>query len=231
MAILGWPFASSGQGTFQNFNFESGNPGAITFSASVPISSALPGWTAEISGVSQTDVGYNYFPPGPQGPAGVSLLGPGGAWPALDGSYSVLLTGGNGSASISQTGLIPNQAQLLTFEVVEGLEGGGSLAVLVGGQPITFSALATEPNYTVYGADISAWAGKMENLTFDASPGVPLTYWEIDDTTFSPATAPEPTPVALMGIGGVTVALFRLRRKPFSALSHNHNLNLNLNPI
>jgi hypothetical protein len=212
MAVLAWPCASSGQGTFQNLNFESGNPGAITFSDSVPVSSALPGWTAEINGVSQTDVGYNYFPPGPQGPAGVSLIGPGGAWPALDGSYSVLLTGGNGSASISQTGLIPNQAQSLTFEVAEGLEGGGSLALLVGGQPLLFSELATEPNCTVYGANISAWAGKTETLTFDASPGVPLTYWEIDDITFSPATVPEPTPVALTGIGGVTLALYRLYR-------------------
>jgi hypothetical protein len=155
-AVLAWPCASSGQGTFQNLDFELGNPGAITFSDSVPISTALPFWTAEINGVAQTDVGYNYFPPGPQGPAGVSLIGPGGAWPPLDGGYSVLLTGGNASASISQTGLIPNQAQSLTFEVDEGLEGGGSLAVLVGGQPLSFSALATEPNYTVYGANISA---------------------------------------------------------------------------
>jgi hypothetical protein len=213
VAILAWPCASPGQGTFQNLNFESGNPGAIIFSASVPTSSALPGWTAEINGVSQTDVGYNYFPPGPEGPAGVSLIGPDGAWPPLDGSYSVLLTGGNGSASISQTGQMPNQAQSLTFEVAEGLEGGGSLAVLVGGQPLSFSALATEPNYTVYGANISAWAGKTENLTFDASPGIPLTYWEIDDITFSPATAPEPASLALTAIGGVTVALYRLYRR------------------
>jgi hypothetical protein len=209
IAIFACSYPVSGQGTFDNLDFESGNPGSITFSSSVPVSSVLPDWTATIDGVQQTDVGYNYFPPGPSGPAGVSLIGPGGAWPALDGTYSVLLTGGTGEASISQTAVIPMEAQSLTFEVEEGLEGRGSLAVSIGGQSLSLLPLATEPNYTLYGTDISAWAGAREDLTFEASAGFPLTYWEIDDISFSPTAVPEPTPIALTGIGGIALALSR----------------------
>jgi hypothetical protein len=196
---------------FENLNFESANIGSTIFSTSVPVSSALPDWMVTIGGVQQTDVGVNAFSTG--APA-VSLIAPGGPLPAIDGDYSVFLTGSTAIASISQTALIPSGTQSLFFEAQQGTGGGGNgaLAVTVGTESIPITPVAIEPTYTLYGANLSAWAGDTEDLTFsalDATSG--LNNWELDDISFSQtALTPEPIPLILTAIGGL---LFAARKR------------------
>jgi hypothetical protein len=197
------------QGTFQNLNFELADPGQFS-SFSVPISSALPGWTVAIGGVQQADVGYNAFS---TGAPFVSLIGPGHG--PLDGNYSVLLTGSaapTATAAISQTAGIPSGTESLYFDAQQGTGGAanGVLQVMVGSQIVQITPLTIEPNYTEYGANISAWGGDTEQLTFTALGTTSgLNNWEIDDISFSTQSVPEPTPLILTGLGAVVFALYR----------------------
>ncbi|HEX3720088.1 MAG TPA: hypothetical protein VH595_19235 [Verrucomicrobiae bacterium] len=83
--------------------------------------------------------------------------------------------GGTASdASISQTGTIPASAQSLLFEE-QGLQGAanpqlgvGNFAVLIGDQSIPLEVVSSGANYTLYGANISAWDGQSKELTFSA---------------------------------------------------------------
>jgi hypothetical protein len=139
------------------------------------------------------------------------LIGPGNdpGFAPIDGYYSVLLQGTFSSSlpAISQTGLIPAGTQSLFFEAQAGIEG---LDVLVGTQSVPITAVGTGPNYTLYGATISAWAGQTEQLTFAAQESTAgLNNWVLDDISFSPQAVPEPSPLALTGIGAVLFALYR----------------------
>jgi hypothetical protein len=148
------------------------------------------------------------------GATGVDLVTPPNA---IDGNYSVYLEGGlvqNGSgftpaaATLVQTGLIPAGTQSLLFKAVPGL---GTFDVDIGDQSIPFTAVGNGPNYTVtYAANISAWAGQVQQLSFSAiSDGMGINQWNIDDISFSPNPVPEPNPLALTGIGGLLFALYR----------------------
>ena len=198
------------QGTFENLNFEQANP--VSSGVGYPpyyvtAASALPYWTVTIGGVQQTQVLEN--DPSLGSPE-VMLVGPGGPTAALDGNYSVLLEGSDAIASISQTGLIPGGTQSLLFEAEKGFggAGNGNLSVLIGTQTLSITPLATQPTYTLYGANISAWAGQSEELTFSALEGG-LNNWTIDDISFSPGAVPEPNPLALTAIGGLLFAVYR----------------------
>jgi hypothetical protein len=201
---------------FENLNFEQANPvivvGSPYYPYGVTAATALPNWMVSLGGVSQTQITEN----SPStGSSWVSLVGPGDLYGSpIDGNYSVLLQGGGPapSASISQTGLIPAGMQSVFFEAQAG---AGTLDVLVGTQDVPFFVIGSGPNYTLYGGNISAWAGYSEPLTFSAlqySGG--LNDWEIDDISFSQtAITPEPSPLILTGIGGLIFALHRRLRQ------------------
>jgi len=196
--------STQAQGTFQNLNFESANVGSLTFAFSVPVSSALPAWTVNIGSIQQTGIGYNA--PSTGAPA-VWLIGPGygpTGFAPIDGNYSVILQGSftASAPSISQTGLIPDGTQSLLFEAQAG---SGALNILVGTQIVPFADVGNGPNYTLYGINISEWAGQTEQLTFSALQGYTgMNDWTIDDISFSTtAIAPEPNIVALTAIGGL----------------------------
>jgi hypothetical protein len=201
------------QGTFQNLNFEQANPVFVSGPDSpydATTASALPGWTVLIGGVQQSVVTVN----NPTlGAPWVSLVGPGThfGFSPIDGDYSVLLQGYAGTVAISQTGLIPSGTQSLLFESATGLLQPGLLEVSVGTQDVPLVAVGTGPNYTLYGANISAWAGQTDALTFSAAPGGAfINNWELDDISFSPnAVTPEPSPLVLTGFGGLLFALCR----------------------
>ncbi len=120
---------------------------------------------------------------------------------------------GNGinAVSIGQIGLVPASAQSILFKAQPGSD---ILTLTLGGQNIPFIALATEPNYTLYCGDISAFAGQLLELAFTASPGsLGQTGWNLDSIEFSSQPIPEPSTYTLL-IAGVGI-LFRYRQFAF----------------
>lgn len=198
------------QGTFQNLNFEQANPvpaGNPYPSFNVTTASALPGWTVYYGSSQQAQVAYDTES---LGATQVSLEGVG--YGAIDGNYSVFLQGGitSSGASISQTGLIPIFAQSLLFEA--GQPSLGPFTVSIGNQSIPFSAIGSGPNYTLFAANISAWAGDTEQLTFSALENN-NSDWLLDDISFSPNAVPEPSTMALIVTGGIAFGVRQWRSK------------------
>ena len=194
---------------FTNLNFEQAKPvpiiGNPNYPYAVTVASALPAWTVTEAGIEPTIILEN----DPSlGATAVMLSGPGyypGFGP-IDGNYSAVLQGiaPGTTASISQTGLIPIGTQTLFFDAEPAFGiPFGQLELLIGTQVVPFAIVATEPNYTLYGANISQWAGLTEQLTFSA-PGGSDNNWILDDISFSTNSfAPEPGIVVLSAIGGL----------------------------
>jgi len=75
-------------------------------------------------------------------------------------------------------------------------------------------------SYTLYGADISAYAGQSGQLQFtDVYSGQGLNGIELDDITFS--TIPEPSTLALLFMGGMAFGV-RSWRKSVKASRQDH---------
>lgn len=201
---------ASGQGAFQNLDFESATvrvtpPGE--FGSLLPISTALPGWSGFLGTNQQTHVLHNNIT---LGDANISILGPHWGGGILEGNFSVLLQEGNDPrspasvnhvpAAIAQTGLIPDTAASLRFRA----NFSGVLLVTVGGQDLTLVPLATGPNYIRYGADISAYVGQELELRFIAPtlPGRPNDIY-FDAIIFSNLPIPEPGTLVSFALGTV----------------------------
>jgi hypothetical protein len=211
--------------TFQNLNFESATvaaSGPEGYPNFVPIGSALPGWTAYLGTQQVTEVGYNAPA---NSVASITVIGP--TWNSmdygnlgvLDGNYSVdLQTGSNPfyptpetlNASIEQNGTVPSFAQSIQFEAFELTP----LSVSFNGNALVPVALSSGVSaagiyYTLYGANLSAWAGQTGELEFTAVFKA-YNYDLLDDISFSPtAVTPEPSIVVLTAIGGL---LFGVRK-------------------
>ncbi len=191
---------------FVNLDFESAKIIPIAGSPySITVSNAFPGWFLNGSMEGQT----TYNDPS-LGSTGVSLWATNGA--QISGNFSALLQAGQASfpATISQTGLVPASVQSLLFQAQPGR---GSLEVYLGGQSLSFSALSDGPNYTLYGADISSFAGQAKELMFSAlrvSTG--LNNWTLDNIQFSPSAVPEPSTIALTTLGTVLLGFHRWRK-------------------
>jgi hypothetical protein len=189
---------------FENLNFESAqslppNPGTGN-GALVSVANALPDWiafdgTAALSSIYYISNSFSGF--------ATSVQLEGGSL-ALSGNLSVGVTSGG---SISQTGLVPGNAESLQFEASSFV----NLFVTLGGQKLSYSALSKGPDYTVYGANIPAnMDGQMEALTFDINgAGQSL----LDDIVFSPTSVPEPSECALIGFGAMLLGLCRQRKQ------------------
>lgn len=204
-----------------NLNFENASfvvdPNGTFPPYSVYASNAIPGWTAYLGGVPQTDVLSNDTT---LALAAVSLEGTNPALfalPAFQGRWSIFLQGFFGqtnsgypaTASIGQTGQIPFTAQSLFFWGNLSLSGvTNDFSVSFNGQDLPLIAISNALNYTVYGADISAFAGKSGELLFTAYQN---TYAELDNIQFSSIPVPEPSALALTGaaIGLITSAWTR----------------------
>jgi hypothetical protein len=206
--------SARGQG-FGNLNFESafgtgtnfpGNPGNGIL---VSVTNALPDWTP-----------YN----GPVGVGGAlssiyyvsNILGHASNVELESGSLALsgndLSVGLYQESAISQTGLVPTNAESLQFEASSPIPGAAGFSVTLGGQSLSYSVLSEGPDYTdVYGANIPAnLDGLTEALTFsclgNGSGNVLL-----DDIDFSPMSVPEPSEYALIGLGAILFGLRHLK--------------------
>ncbi len=207
------------QGTFQDLNFEEANivpiVGSQYYPYAVTVANALPGWTVDYGNVQQSQILYN--DPSLGGTA-VTLLAEGyppGNYTAIDGSFSVVLQGGLNmnlqptAAKISQTGQIPAGTQSLLFECASDFSPNEPPEVLIGNDELTLFPIRNGTvggeGYTIFGGNISAWAGQTEQLTLSAPSG----NFIIDDISFSTSVVPEPSPPVMTGIGGFLFALYR----------------------
>jgi hypothetical protein len=198
-----------GQG-FVNLDFESAQiiPASGSLPNGIDTTNALPGWTIFVGATRQSQITYN----NPAlGATWVYLNATNGA--NISGNFSVVLQGGlsASAASITQTGLVPASAMSLFFEAQPSV---GTLQVSLGGQNLSFIALSVGVNYTLYAADISAFAGQTQQLTFSALQDSQHLYnnWNIDNIQFSSTAVPEPGTLALVGLGSALLAARQWRK-------------------
>jgi hypothetical protein len=82
---------------------------------------------------------------------------------------------------------------------------GPTPVVMLGGQAINMVPLASFATYTLYGADVSAFAGQAATLSF--TEPAPTQYLqsslELDGIVFSPEPVPEPSPFFLFTLGAL----------------------------
>jgi hypothetical protein len=202
---------------FVNLGFESARIIPLTQGAAFPpysvaTTNAVPGWTVYYGAAQQSQITYN---DPALGSTFVTLYATNGQ--QIAGNFSVLLQGGGTAtdASISQTALTPVTAESILFkaEYNNGVPEGGLLLVSMNGQNIPFFSISTGLNYTLYGGDISAFAGQTALLTFSAPRLSHDNNWNIDDIVFSSQAAPEPGTFGLFGLGCCFLGLLRFRRK------------------
>lgn len=198
-----------GTSTFQNLDFELAQipqnqpPGIVSGSL------ALPFWTVYYGTAQQTQVDWNETSAGSTQVTLLGLNGDNGFHPAIDGGYSVNLIGSTIYASISQVGQLPIGAVSLLFKVQFG-QPGQQLIVSVGGVSLPIVDVLRQPNYNLYGVNVSQFAGMQEELRF--SVGGPLSSWTIDDIAFSNTAVPEPTTPALLAVGTLVLGVRVFRR-------------------
>ena len=213
LAVTALIISARGQG-FLNLNFESaqnlpGNPGNGEL---VSVTNALPDWTAyggpAISGNALSSI---YYVSNSLGNVSGSVELEGGTL-ALSGDFSVELFM---NSAISQTGMVPDNAESLEFEA-GGVAAGGTFAasgfsVTLGVDTLLCSAISEGPDYTVYGANIpSGLDGLSEALIFSCQGGGSGQV-QLDDIEFLPTSIPEPSEWALIGMGAVALLVRRRR--------------------
>jgi hypothetical protein len=202
VVLLGQNGAAQG---FVNLDFEDANVSAYG-AGSIPAINGIPGWSAYVNGSRVSQILYNTI--NLDEPA-VTIQGTNSSsLTPIQGNFSVLLQGGSvyatgSSSAIGQTGQIPITAQSLTF-------WGGDNFVSFNGQPLSIVLLGigSNPNYNIYGADISAFAGQTGQLLFTAPK---LTGAIIDNIQFSSSAVPEPSEFALAALGALLLGFRRWR--------------------
>jgi hypothetical protein len=178
--------------------------GGANYPYDIATTNALPGWTVFIGSNQASQITYD---DPALGSTFVTLNATNGE--NISGNFSVLLQGGltASAASIIQTGSVPVSAESLLFEAQPG---AGTLQVSLGGQNLPFFALSSGANYTLYGTDVSAFAGQAEQLMFSAlrAPGG-FNNWNIDNIQFSNQQVPEPSVAAFLALGAFLICWAR----------------------
>jgi hypothetical protein len=212
------------QGTlFQDLDFESATLSPSQGSVYVSAASALPGWSAYLGTTLQTQVYQNGYT---TGAPSIDIFGPNYASTGsesqfdpgiIDGNYTVFLQSGfvegtlGANASIEQNGTIPPGTVSLQFRAWVFASPTSILSVSFNGNSLSPVVIGSGPNYILYSANISSYAGQTGELEFTSVFNSQGPSWnELDDITFSTtAVVPEPSPLALTGIGGLLLALCR----------------------
>ena len=89
------------------------------------------------------------------------------------------------------------------------------ISVTFAGQQLPLFNLGAGVNYTLLGADISAFVGQSGELTISASR-IPT---PIDSIVFSPQQVPEPRVAVLLGVGLLVLTYSLMRHRPPRASS------------
>ncbi len=91
-----------------------------------------------------------------------------------------------------------------------------SFVVSFDGTPVNMVPLQTYPSYTLYGGNISSWAGQSASIKRNRASSIESFIFanhalQLDDITFSPTavSVPEPDTLVLMAVGGALFAAFR----------------------
>jgi hypothetical protein len=197
---------------FVNLNFETASINTITNPGGNSYTALVNGWAANTANYVNGDPTTLPFNNAALDAPAVNLEGTNNtAGPsAIQGNYSIFLQGGTqtyadffpghtNGASIGQSGQIPLTAQSITY-------WGNALQVTFNGQMLSFNAIGSGANYTVYGADISAYAGQTGALVF-TTPW--LSAGLLDNIQFSSSPVPEPGGLTLVVTGAL---LFGFRR-------------------
>jgi hypothetical protein len=123
-------------------------------------------------------------------------------------------------ATITQTGVVPLGTKSLQFKAhFDPFSSGGSFSVTLGGQTLSLIPLQAGANYTLYGADISGWAGQTAALNFTVfsyPQQNAADYLFLDAIQFSNQRVPEPGVLSLSASGALlfgTRILVRWRRR------------------
>ena len=127
---------------------------------------------------------------------------------AIQGNYSIFIQGGSqfdpdhSGAAIMQTVLVPATSHSITY-------WGGQLQVSFNNQALAFNAIGSGSGYTIWQADVSAFAGQTGQFSFVAP-------WQtsglLDNIQFSTSPVPEPSTFALAALGGLLLGFRRWRR-------------------
>jgi hypothetical protein len=189
---------------FVNLDFEDANnlgtPGSFN---QISATDAFPGWTVYARYIVYDDISLS------GGSISICDSGPPFYFPPIQGTYFALLFSANTpgdqlSISIGQTGQIPPSANSITFW---GNDEG--MQITFNGQPLSFSSIGSTANYSIYGADISAFAGQTGQLLFTVPP---LTGSDnLDNIQFSSSSVPEPSEFALIALGALLLGFRRWR--------------------
>src|ERR1700744_1285918 len=102
--------------------------------------------------------------------------------------------------------MVPEDAKSLLFTVFSPESGPEQpLTVSLNGQNVPVACVSVGSFFITYGSDVSAFAGKLEDLSFTSpqSNDLALNLVEIDDINFSPVLIPEPGSFALFSIGAL----------------------------
>src|SRR6185369_13866491 len=220
-AVLFAPYIVHAQGTFLNLGFESADLPPVPsgqFGDFVPITQALPGWMGLLGTSPATRVSQNNFA---LGSPNIAIFGPNwttAPW-IIEDDYTVLLQAGVGGGEVTsllQSGSIAVGSKSLQFRAAgTGFPGPPDFSVFFTGQELEVLPLSSGPNYTLYGADISAFSGQTGDLRFTALANNLL----LDSIGFSPVPVPEPGVLPLAGIGAALLAFGLWRRQKSSHAS------------
>ena len=234
-ALVFFPCLRSFGAPFQNLDFEQGSihsPPANYVPTSIfnPISAAfaLPFWTP----IEDTTVVTAIWSGGALDETSISLVSSANPSP-IDGNYSVNLyafadapPGLYKTASISQTGDVPANAQSIQFQMRSYTPTiiQATPTVTLNNTVINLVPLATSGYVVTMAGDISAFAGSTAQLMIKAAGTSGMgnfyveNYFDVDDISFSPNPVPEPS-TALLAVTGFAAVLlsFHAKKKAISA--------------